>query len=465
MSLRKSRGPLNSIRLAVLRWINFPLPWPGLPSVAELLAGVLILAFSTVAALSADDGRQAGGLASILIAMLVVVSMRNNFILTAFGISFDHLLPLHKFLGITVIVVALIHGIRVGFKTSGVALAVLVGMSALSYVLISRIDFNYFFYVHIVIYVLILVFAYLHGAMLVVLSVIPWGIDLLLRLIYFQWSIDTVVNRIGAEHLEIVLNKSFSYDVGQFCFLVVPSVNLEFHPFTIASLPSDSTTRFIIKRNGNWTKNVFKVIETSKRSSLKVHIDGPYGSHRVDFDNAGVYKSVLIIAAGVGITAALPLFQRLMHSRKASGCITQRHVRLLWVARDPDLISHVYANYIKTRPFLADDCRGDAATNNNYDSTADLLTVTSSSAHSTVSIFYTGKGKPDNIPESILQCQRPNWLQTFRGAEEDVRQVGGKRVAVFVCGPMVVVDEVKTLCAQSCGKEVHFDCHNEEFGF
>jgi hypothetical protein len=78
-------------------------------------------------------------------------------------------------------------------------------------------------------------------------------------------------------------------------------------------------------------------------------------------------------------------------------------------------------------------------------------------------------GLTEDQPDRQLRFGRLDIPKLFDSVRELCRASGIRRVAVGVCGPAVMVDEVDDLCRQSklvCDSAtVRFDCHKEVFDF
>lgn len=226
---------------------------------------------------------------SVIGLLIIAASMRNNYLLTLIGVPFEQLLLWHKTFGIVLIVSLTIHASITGWRPTGIVLASLVAASLASYALLARMSFNLFYYSHVLIYLLIIVFAVLHNAPILAYSGIIWGAELTLRF--------GLMNRKHVCKAEVVdgfviltTPKSFAYHAGQYCFLMVPAVNsIEFHPFSISSAPSEDDITFCIKSCGDWTAKLVQAVG-GVREDLVVYVDGPYGDGLVDFHDRNTYK-------------------------------------------------------------------------------------------------------------------------------------------------------------------------------
>lgn len=144
---------------------------------------------------------------------------------------------------------------------------------------------------------------------------------------------------------------------------------VEYHPFTIASPPTTSDTKiaFYVKRSGDWTEKLTKLVqaqipvtnrgkdvEESKlyvtaTISLPMYLEGPFGVLSVDLANAQVYKTVVLIAGGVGTTPMKALFSKLLSQKNNKGSQHKRELHLIWSVRDPALAGFILEHVITTQ--------------------------------------------------------------------------------------------------------------------
>lgn len=110
---------------------------------------------------------------------------------------------------------------------------------------------------------------------------------------------------------------------GQFAFLSAPEAGLsEPHPFTIASAPHpDGTLTMSIRALGGWTRR----LPGTLRDGMSVQVEGPYG--RFDFRKGGTRQ--LWLAGGIGITPFLAWAESLTGTER-------RDIHLLYCVRTPE---------------------------------------------------------------------------------------------------------------------------------
>jgi predicted ferric reductase len=110
---------------------------------------------------------------------------------------------------------------------------------------------------------------------------------------------------------------------GQFAFFRAPEAGFsEPHPFTIASAPrSDGALTLSIKGLGGWTRR----LPDALRTGMSVQVEGPYG--RFDFRKGGARQ--IWLAGGIGITPFLAWAESLTEAER-------RNIHLVHCVRAPE---------------------------------------------------------------------------------------------------------------------------------
>ena len=176
--------------------------------------------------------------------------------------------------------------------------------------------------------------------------------------------------QVGATMIEVDRHE-LTFQPGQYCFLNVPSISrLQWHPYSIASAPSDDKLTFLVRDMGpdTWSHQVNQLANRALRndsladdyvsgmrteeavslfsSAFDLRLDGPYGCVGLTLQD---YKESVLICGGIGITPAMSLLRDLMaqleatHRANASKYHTTastfgrcRLVHLVWVVRRPE---------------------------------------------------------------------------------------------------------------------------------
>ncbi|KAE9012306.1 hypothetical protein PR001_g13773 [Phytophthora rubi] len=140
-----------------------------------------------------------GGPPTFGLLVVFILTVRNNSVLLALtGISYERVLFYHKVAALVTIVLSGLHGLAYVLAynkgeisgegsmvfTGTVAFAAMVLMFVLSLGFVRRKFFELFLRTHWVLFVVVLVFAVMHGASTALIGVIPWGIDMAFRHAY-----------------------------------------------------------------------------------------------------------------------------------------------------------------------------------------------------------------------------------------------------------------------------------------
>ena len=116
-------------------------------------------------------------------------------------------------------------------------------------------------------------------------------------------------------HLKLHRPKAFVFRVGQYVFLGVKSIDLTWHPYSIASSPHDETIDFFIEvmsssrmdGSDSWTHKLWRDIKSGFKPIVAVN--GPYGT---GFNNIQDQTEVIAIGSGTGIVPMLSLAKSLV---------------------------------------------------------------------------------------------------------------------------------------------------------
>lgn len=259
---------------------------------------------------------------------------------------------------------------------------------------------------------------------------------------------------------------------------------------------------------------------------LDIEVEGPYGKHAVDM-HAPEYEVYMLISGGIGITPMQSLYNSLIRQVEAGRTLTK--VLFLWSVRDRALIESIEPDILSIKqedgppsPELRTPKSFQPAMNPNpplffVKTSKRIDSITLGSDHENMededavkdfqpavserdappqdpigealasdkifhNMFYlTQVSRPEGefekagiVPEKQpwLQFGRPDLADIFKQCEnmlltEPRTRHGRPRVAVGVCGPQAMVDDVRNICKKSklsCSGVV-FDCHSEVFDF
>ncbi|KAL3913593.1 MAG: hypothetical protein SGILL_006424, partial [Bacillariaceae sp.] len=299
-----------------------------------------------------------------------------------FGVSWERLVPLHKLASIISIVLSCFHG-YVAFQYGGneankdaepsaldldskyslpgpatnlwnylwdgmtnwsgsmttVCMAILVALSVPKF--FRRLHFDLWLISHILLSVVLCVFAILHAAGMFLL-VIWWMIDWILRYTVGAGIRNThraTLTKLMPDLVEIRIPKGpkFRFEAGQYVHLSVPKVGwMKFHPMTISSAPHEDEITVHVRVVGPWTRKLLALVESQKEVTDSVEIDvvmeGPFGSLSMDLMDKERYPRVLLVCGGIGATPIVSLARQLVYSGRSA-------VQVCWVVKDLELVS------------------------------------------------------------------------------------------------------------------------------
>lgn len=477
------------------------MPW--LTSALDLKVGDLCITlpiaitYLIVNAIGAQnkDVSGTGSLPTYTLIVVFALAVRNNSVLlTLTGIPFERALLYHKFFSIVTILLSALHGLAYLADTQAeddedsmvltgtvfFGLMVLLFVSSLSFV--RRRFFELFMRSHWILFILIMVFAIIHSAAIVLLGFVPWLFDMVFRVYYRPSKYKSSSNGVIAAH-QVSVKKfpgnivriqfprvradtgdNFTYEAGQYAFLCVPSLSqLQWHPFTISSAPHEPFVTFHIKVLGDWTNVLFK--QTCEEASpFEMLVDGPYGAVSIDIESFNTYSHVLLISGGIGVTPIQSIVNRLHYQMLQEDRVELQKVKFVWSVRDRDMIEAMLSQKIVN---LA---QADAVASYLPDL---LLTADQQSENVFQTEIYLTSGEADlenPVDQMLKHCMhynaRPDIAHTLRSMGEQAQKFGKSNVAVLVCGPeSLLADVINESLKLSMSMKIRFDVHTETFNF
>ncbi|CAH0493699.1 unnamed protein product [Peronospora farinosa] len=520
-------GPMQRLLRSwmVFRWklsrtifsVSLPLLTWAILRVGDLLVTLPIAVASIAYSALQVDSRNVTGTGippSIALALVFGFAVRNNSVLlTSTGISYERALFYHKCAAFVTIILAALHGYAfvLGLRNSEQSLdnpKVVTGLSTLCglvlmYLLslrfIRRSFYQFFVRVHWILFIVVVVCAILHGAGIVIVGVTPWAIDMVYRLLYrshvYAHGPIGKLNKgvIARDHLSICAlpgnitriqfprvrqdtGETFVYDAGQYAFLCVPSIShFQWHPFTIASSPHEAMVTFYVEAVGDWTTKLLSAALKREASAMRADgpstfdllVDGPYGKLSLDLVTPTVYSHIVLFSSGIGMTPMRSIVNWLHHEcyYKSRGVIP--HVRFIWSVTNMEMISSLLARDEPRR----DSCLQVDEVASYFPHILTHPKNMNSPTDAFVSEVYLFRDILDKeaqeMPE-LANClhsgSRPDIIAILRETAEEAKNCGKNRIAIFVCGPLILVDEVHYASTRlSRELKVHYDVHVEIF--
>jgi len=444
-----------------------------------------------------DDARnRTGVLATLNMIPLFLLAGRNNPLIWLLGISFDTYNLIHRWIGRIVVAEATAHGafwmagkislmgsakgwmmIKVAMADSQMILTGTLGTAAFLAILIQSPSvirhafYETFLSIHIALVIVACgaVWVHLNGFVqqsFLLGAITCWAIERVLR---FVWLVrnntgngitKAEVEALPGDAVRITLRiaKPWKFQPGQHVYMYMPSVGLwTSHPFSLAwsdeqpdftekGLPmarqdifaarKAATMSLIIRRRTGFTDKMYRKAENSPAGKFTTTalVEGPYGNQ--SFQS---YGTVMLFAAGVGITHQVPHVRDLVAAYSNGTCAT-RKVVLVWIIQSPEHLEWI-------RPWMTQILGMDKR----RDILKILLFVTrprsTKEIHSPSSSVQMFPGKPD--VGALIE-------------KEQATQVGA--MAVSVCGTGSLSDDVRRATRERCQK-TEIDVFEEAFSW
>jgi NADPH oxidase len=441
-------------------------------------------------------------------AIVVTLGLRNCIIYNMLGLTFERALYWHKFFAIVALIGAVIHGIGEANgeddggdrrrleeededrSLTGYILIGLMGGMALVY-LASYVNFNVFYFLHMTFFLAMIFLAFIHGATVLGILGIVWGVDILVRYVFTHRTTEAQLSLVGPKVVRLAFPRQVlgPFSPGQYCFLMVPAINrYEYHPFSITSSPDDpNEVVFCIKNCGDWTNALHTLATASTTTAVAttpIGIEGPYGSVGLDLFHQPCHEVVMLVGGGIGITPLLSLWSHLALSATTADSLAVRKVVIIWSVRDLAEAEGMYVSCLKglvarspqeLTALPATELEEGAAP---PQSTPGGGLVFEYHFHITsckdaTALQEAHQANQLTAPLGFWKPSRPSLPSLFAATAMDCAAQGFSQVAVCVSGTMPLIHETRNLCDRSrimCGAgektaQIRFDCHEEVFGF
>jgi NAD(P)H-flavin reductase len=234
--------------------------------------------------------------------------------------------------------------------------------------------------------------------------------------------------------------KSLQFEMGQYCFVNIPSVSLlEVHPFSLSSSSLDSVTSLHIRDMGrySWTGRLFHHIQKCNNiSDLQINVDGPYG---LPFHYYSQYKSILLIAGGIGITPIHNILRTLLLIYGDGSSLQTKliRVRLLWSIRDIEMVEIYRDTFEKIL-----DHQITGGNNVKFELSIHCSISPSVHHHDDKKVDSTEKGIVNSSIDHRIIPIISNRMQMTKEIEALLKDgINESDTLVFVCGPDSMVKE------------------------
>ena len=333
---------------------------------------------------------RSGTLATVNLIPLVLISGRNNAVTGLLGIPFDICNTFHRWFARIVTVEMIVHTLAwmilqvntmgwnsVGheistdsMKTTGlIGLAAVVAIILQTSSVLRKAFYETFLHLHIALVIAALAGIWIHldqNPQRVYLKVVfgLWGGERIVRFFILAYrnfaktGTKAVIEALPGDAVRVTVNmaRPWTFKPGQYMFITIPSIGLwTSHPFSVAwsesgetylsekGLPMDrqdilassqkTSMSLIIRRRDGFTNSLHKKVDASSDQRIVVSAlcEGPYGGDQC----LNSYGTVMLFAAGVGITHQVP-FVRSLVTGFSNGTVAARRVTLIWIIQSPE---------------------------------------------------------------------------------------------------------------------------------
>lgn len=269
--------------------------------------------------------------------------------------------------------------------------------------------------------------------------------------------------------------KRFVYRPGMYLFINCPSISThEWHPFTISSAPGDNYVSIHVRKAGDWTGALHRLIadcHENKTEYPDVYLDGPVGAPTQDYHR---YKTVICVAGGIGVTPFASILKDVVHLWEDFRCLNCKHVRHPSTFKIQKLYFHWITRAQESLGWFEDTIN--QITNMDRDNIIEthqyLSTVRGGENTSQLKMFQqfvheqTGQDFVSGLKAKrgqLTHFGRPDWDQVFQDA---ARQHPGEEIGVFFCGPHALEKILDEMCKKYSSTQpggTVFDYHSEKF--
>ncbi|KAJ0413074.1 ferric reductase like transmembrane component-domain-containing protein [Aspergillus carlsbadensis] len=420
---------------------------------------------------------------------LVLCSGRNNPLIPLLGVPYDTFNLLHRWLGRIVVLEALAHmlayciskaekvgwdGVGIAIRESTFLLNGLVAICLFAVLLLhSPSPIRHAFYetfAHLHFAVAAVSFAFLwmhlrgrHAQSYLLAAIILWAVERtvrMFRVLYRGWGVmptTAAVELMPGDAVKVTLKipRPWTPEPGEHIFICIPSIGwMTFHPFSVCWIDGPSKeveigvdeiennrirlprkaeiVTLLVRRRTGFTDRLFQRAQRARDCQLTMGacVDGPYGGG-MGTNTMESYGTVLLFAAGIGITHQMSFIRHLVHGY-ASGIAVVRRLVLVWVVRTPE-----HLDWVREWMEMIFEMEG----------CAEMLRI---------QLFIT---LPCDVKEIRWLEDVPAEAVDIRGGRPDAdkivskeacRQIGA--VGVLVCGTGSFSDDVRAACRKVQGR-------------
>ncbi|KAK6070246.1 ferric reductase like transmembrane component [Seiridium cupressi] len=283
--------------------------------------------------------------------LVIFLALKNTPLAILTSYSYERLNPLHQIAGYATIVFMILHAslyssyfIKQGnwdilhedIVTAGIVLGFAMFASGVEAVVLRRFQYELFYVFHIVLFIVMVVTLTLHRpeldaekvGIIACSTAALWLSDRLIRfarLVFNGVNNEATVYPLPNGGTQVLLKKPLLRAIpGKHCFVWLPKVRLfETHPFTIVS---NSPTELIVNSYSGFTRDLAKYARVNPGASVKVSLEGPYGTFPdpIDFDK------VLLVAGGSGASFTFGMASNMLEKMTGD---SDKQIEFIWTVR------------------------------------------------------------------------------------------------------------------------------------
>ncbi|CAB9528442.1 Ferric reduction oxidase [Seminavis robusta] len=305
-----------------------------------------------------------------------------------------------------------------------------------SWNVIRRRYYRFFYQCHIIFGAIMVLFSILH---------FYWIAIYLMPGVVYYWvcSLPSILQQLNSWRTGILIRNAVVIPNSNGCFelrlatmsqprhhpayvkLCIPERSiLEWHPFTVAHA-SPHELRLLIREFGPFTQTLRRrlVANNNNNRPVTILVDGFYdsGPDWVQESLGGGRDTLLFVAAGIGITPVLPVVINLWKKLSTSARGSPIDIHIHWYCRDPTLVQHVWAHYLK--PLIAAETQPPQQAVYNFDGSNQQSRI-----HFCVHLTSSRSGDDDptrDFDECDDEKQPDSSRGLVRGGDNDQRSPSG----------------------------------------
>ncbi|KAI1103189.1 ferric reductase NAD binding domain-containing protein [Jackrogersella minutella] len=303
---------------------------------------------------SANVASRFGWMATGNFVLVVFLALKNTPLAFLTAYSYERLNVLHRIAGYTTVLYVICHGaiyssyfigvgrisvLREDVVTAGIIVGFAMFFSALAGMTLRHFKYELFYIIHLVLFLVMVVALGLHRPSFkadqtlyatVILAAL-WFADRLIRfcrLVYNSINNEATIYALPNGGTRIVLKKPMARArPGKHCYVWLPKLRaFETHPFTIVA---NDPLELIVNSYSGFTRDLHEYAMDNPGASLKVSVEGPYGTlpDPMDFDK------VVLVAGGSGATFTFGIASDMLRRMSEN---SKQKIDFIWAVKGHD---------------------------------------------------------------------------------------------------------------------------------